>query len=501
MKRWKKTQRPRAICEFDIANVLAGIIVGDDWVQALIVHVDPRGAVYPIRSRWREIKTPPGLIPGLDSIREAIVGCWQDIHEQGTVEYSRFVLGLPPWCTTGRDTRAETMIECDERLPPLQLPRIRSHHVQALEECASQAGIPDYSVAIDMIPLSYELENGKRTQAPRGQVSPSLKLRAHTISADLGITLGILHSLHLLGIRVHEIMSSHVASTRYLSDDEKDVGSVVVDVGQRHTLCSFFSDGLLRHVAHKQDGIRKVHAEIAQKLRTTSAKVAACIREREQLLFIDDPNDNVDSLPLFRWSTMPRSTKGLEDAAFPAASRIMLGVKHCITVAQKEMMVPVRNIILISDDPLTLRIMKFLSEEQLEMCCRIAHPPQALGTPELHVMARTRTFGFFLQAVLGPPRRQVFLDRYNETMLDTFARNVSTRATDASLRVLRRLVDATTGRAATDPGAVIPASVAQEASLPHRQFHTAVGRARESLRRASQQPPTPLPENLAAILQ
>lgn len=42
--------RPGAVGELDPMNVFAGVVIGDDWVQALLMHVDPNGSVYPIRS-------------------------------------------------------------------------------------------------------------------------------------------------------------------------------------------------------------------------------------------------------------------------------------------------------------------------------------------------------------------------------------------------------------------------------------------------------------------
>ena len=499
MKLWTRTKL-KAVCELNIENVVAGVVIGDDWVQAVIVHIDPRGAVYPIRTKARRIKTQPGLIPSLDDVCKAVVSCWKEILKEGPLDYSRFVLGLPPWCLGSRDTFTEFTIDCDERLPTFRLPKIRGHHVRELEKAASTADLPRHSVPVELVPLAYVLQGNRRIIDPRGLVSDMLKLHARVVFADLGTVLGLLDCLHDQGLRVNTMMAPHTAAEVLLTNDEKHLGTVVIDVGQRYTLCSLYHNGLLRYTARTEGGIKRVYAEIAHRLGTTSDRVAAYIRDKEPDISAHESDHSIRTLPLFRSALMPRSTKGLEDAAFPAANEIFQRTTQCVKRAADEMKIRFRSMVLLGDDPITLRVLKFLAEEQLLIRGRITRPQCVLGIPQPRTIGRTRTLSFFQQAVQGTPRRQVFLDQYNQNPLDTLARRFSDKATDASRRVLHRIADTAFRKAepASAPASPEPAPVPL---TTHEQLHAAIVAARE---RHSSHTGTyaPVPrQNIASLLK
>ena len=59
-------RNPQPVCELDPTHIFGGIIIGDNWVEAVVMHVDPMGYQYPIRStqvQFERVNTAPRPVP------------------------------------------------------------------------------------------------------------------------------------------------------------------------------------------------------------------------------------------------------------------------------------------------------------------------------------------------------------------------------------------------------------------------------------------------------
>ena len=431
---------PEPIGELNPAHIFAGAVIGDDWVQAVIMHLDPQGGVYPICGQAMILPVTPGLAPSLDLVRRSLKECWLKIDPTGSLLYNKFFLCLPPWCARSSDTEVRVPIEHNRRVPGLRIPTVRPRHVSDLEEVASWHDVPEHYVTVDLAALAYELDDGRRVSNPEEFITGTLGMQAHRVFADLATTRSMLNGLRTVRVEVDVMMSSHAAAAGVLSEEEMSLGTAVVDVGRRQTHCSFFERGLLRHTSSRDGGTEDVVTSTADRMQLSREDVVTLMKQRAQLLFPDDPNHRIFALPLFRWTMAHPAVQQLDEAAQASVAAIYRRVAHSLNVATREMMLEVNRVILVGDDPLTLRILKELVEERHELPCRMAIPEPVYSAPGTHLLGYARTIAFFREAARSQQRRQVYLERYNEAVFDRISRKVKTGARRLSMHALNRLV-------------------------------------------------------------
>ncbi len=425
---WRKKLNLNARWKLEPSHTFAGIIIGDNWVQAVVVHVDPMGAFYPIKCVAVEIDIPLGQTPPLEAVVDAIETAWQQLVVKYRVEYNKFFVCLPPWCCQGRRATAQIDIEFDSRVPWFRCPTIKRHHLRQLRKQICTLSIPEEYVVTDLLPHYYVLDNGRKTPDPLSNTSRTLRMEAHLFLAERGVVRALLKRFGDIGLHVDAMMSPWTAATGIMSPSSKNKGTVLVDVGRRNTCLTFYQDANIGYSCRLPVGSDDVKQLTADRMRITPADLCSRVDDWGDRQFCVSPDKRIHSLPIFKHAQTHPAMRPYNDAAIAAVSALFKGLTQAMDVAQQEMLMNIQKIMFVGDDYLTVNALKGITEDKTDLPCHWEKPKRVHGMKNVTLLGYARALGAMRQGSISPTPHQVLIAERNEALLDIVRRRIANSA-------------------------------------------------------------------------
>jgi cell division protein FtsA len=141
--------------------------------------------------------------------------------------------------------------------------------VERVLEAARAVPVAADQKILHVLPQEYVIDNQDGIRQPIGMAGVRLEAHVHVVTAALSATQNISKCVARCGLTVDElIMQPLAASYAVLTDDEKDLGVCLVDIGAGTTDIAVFTDGAIRHTACIPIAGDQVTNDIAVALRT-----------------------------------------------------------------------------------------------------------------------------------------------------------------------------------------------------------------------------------------
>ena len=146
------------------------------------------------------------------------------------------------------------------------------------------------------IPLSWSVDGEHKINEPRGMFGRSLGVDMHFVLAGVGPLRNLAHCIERCHLSIKSVsVSPFMAGLSVLTDDEKDLGVTLIDLGGGVTSAAVFRDNALVHVETLPVGGQTLTKDIARGL-TTTAEAA----ERIKLLYgsaLHGSDDDIVQIP------------------------------------------------------------------------------------------------------------------------------------------------------------------------------------------------------------
>lgn len=121
--------------------------------------------------------------------------------------------------------------------------------------------------AIHTLPLSFSVDETNRVEDPRGLHCETLTVRLHVIDAIAPALRNLATCLHRCDLEIAELVSApFAAGLATLVEDERELGTTVIDMGGGSTSFAVFAEGQLLHTAQTQIGGLHITNDIARLL-------------------------------------------------------------------------------------------------------------------------------------------------------------------------------------------------------------------------------------------
>ncbi|WP_018144461.1 cell division protein FtsA [Thioalkalivibrio sp. AKL6] len=273
-------------------------------------------------------KSEPGLIVGLDvgtSKIEAVVG---ELTEEGDIEIigigSSPSRGLKKGVVVNIEStvqsiqraveEAELMAGCEIHsvytgIAGSHIKSYNSTGVVAIKDGEVVAGdvdrvidaaraiaIPADQRILHVLPQEYIIDEQEGIREPIGMSGVRLEAKVHLVTGAVSAAQNIVKCVERCGLRVDDIILEQLASSySVLSEDEKDLGVCLVDVGGGTTDIAVFAHGAIMHTAVIPIAGDQVTNDIAVALRTpTQYAEELKIKYACALRSLADPSESIE---------------------------------------------------------------------------------------------------------------------------------------------------------------------------------------------------------------
>ncbi|MEZ5651000.1 MAG: cell division protein FtsA [Burkholderiaceae bacterium] len=146
---------------------------------------------------------------------------------------------------------------------------VAEQDVTRVIETAKAVNIPTDQQILHVLPQEYIIDGQDDIREPLGMSGVRLEVRVLIVTGAVSAAQNIVKCVRRCGLEVQDLVLQPLASSRsVLSDDEKELGVALIDIGGGTTDIAIFTGGSIRHTAVIPIAGDQITADIAMALRT-----------------------------------------------------------------------------------------------------------------------------------------------------------------------------------------------------------------------------------------
>ncbi len=168
--------------------------------------------------------------------------------------------------------------------------------VNRVIDSARAVAIPSDQKILHILPQEYIIDGQEGIKEPVGMSGIRLEARVHMVTGAVSAAQNIIKCIRRCGLYVDDIIIEQLASSAaVLTDDEKELGVCLIDIGGGTCDIAVFTEGAIRHTAVIPIAGDQVTNDIAVALRTpTKSAEEIKIKHACALTQLADLNDTID---------------------------------------------------------------------------------------------------------------------------------------------------------------------------------------------------------------
>ncbi|MCW8890993.1 MAG: cell division protein FtsA [Sedimenticola sp.] len=141
--------------------------------------------------------------------------------------------------------------------------------VERVIDAARAVAIPADQKILHILPQEFIIDEQEGIREPVGMSGVRLEARVHMVTGAVSAAQNIVKCVRRCGLEVDDLILEQLSSSyAVLSDDEKELGVCIVDIGGGTTDIAVFTEGSIRHTAVIPIAGDQVTNDIAVALRT-----------------------------------------------------------------------------------------------------------------------------------------------------------------------------------------------------------------------------------------
>ena len=242
---------------------IVGLDIGSTKVCTLIAAVRQSG-LEPIGAGVAESKgIKKGAVVNLEAAVEAIKKSVSEAEAMAGCEVETVYVGLAGAHIKSFNSRGVTSI-------PTRMREINSDDVRRVIETARAVALSPDREIIHILPQEFTVDDQCGIGDPLGMVGTRLEVNVHIVTSSTTAAQNIVTAVNRSGLLVGDTVLEPIAvGEAILTGDEKELGSVLVDIGGGKTNLAIYHHGAVRHTVVVPLGGELFTNDIAVGLRTS----------------------------------------------------------------------------------------------------------------------------------------------------------------------------------------------------------------------------------------
>lgn len=242
-------------------RMIVGLDIGTSKVVAVVGEVDADGGLeivgigsHPSRGMKK------GVVVDIESTVNAIQRAVEEAELMAGCQIHSVYVGIAG--SHIRSMNSHGIVAVKDR-------EVQAHDVDRVIDAAQAVAIPADQKVLHVLPQEYVIDNQGGIREPMGMSGVRLEAKVHLVTCAVNAAQNIEKCIHRCGLEVDGIILEQLASSySVVTDDERDLGVCMVDIGGGTSDIAIFTDGSIRHTGVIPIAGDQVTNDIAMALRT-----------------------------------------------------------------------------------------------------------------------------------------------------------------------------------------------------------------------------------------
>jgi cell division protein FtsA len=244
----------------ELKDLVVGLDIGTAKVMVVVSELLPSGEL-----RVAGLGSAPahglkrGVVVNIDATVQSIQQALKEAEMMADCKITHVYTGITGSHIRGQNSTGMVIVR-DKEVTQVDVARV--------VETAKAINIPNDQRLLLVEPQEFVID-GHEVKEPIGMSGGRLEVKVHIVTGAQAAAENIVKCVRRCGLEVHQlVLNSSASSHAVLTEDEKDLGVALVDIGAGTTDVSIFTDGSIRHTAVIPIAGDLITSDIAMALRT-----------------------------------------------------------------------------------------------------------------------------------------------------------------------------------------------------------------------------------------
>ena len=223
-------------------NLIVGLDIGTSKIVAIVAELQPEGGLKVIglgQHTSRGLKK--GVVVNIDSTVQAIQRALEEAELMADCKISNVFTGIAG--SHIRSLNSHGMVKIKDA-------EVTQTDVDRVIETARAIALPSDQQILHILTQEFIIDGQEDVREPHGMSGMKLEVKVHIVTGAVAAAQNIIKCIKRCGLEVSDLILQPLASSMaVLSEDEKELGVCLVDIGGGTTDIAVFKQGAIRHTA------------------------------------------------------------------------------------------------------------------------------------------------------------------------------------------------------------------------------------------------------------
>ncbi len=245
----------------DAKNLIVGLDIGTSKVVAVVAEILPNGRHEVIGLGQHESRgLKKGVVVNIEATVESIQRALEEAELMADCKIRNVYTGIAG--SHIRSFNSSGMVAIKDK-------EVTAADVARVIETAKAVNIPTDQQRLHVVSQEFIVDNQEDVREPIGMSGIRLEVKVHIVTGAVSAVQNIVKCVRRCGLEVADLTLQPMASAEaVLTEDEKELGVVLVDIGGGTTDVAIFTEGAIRHTAVIPIAGDQITSDIAMALRT-----------------------------------------------------------------------------------------------------------------------------------------------------------------------------------------------------------------------------------------
>ncbi|VBE87989.1 cell division protein FtsA [Burkholderia pseudomallei] len=245
----------------DYKDLLVALDIGTSKVVAVVAELKGEGHYEVIGLGQSESKgLKKGVVVNIEATVQSIQRALEEAELMADCKITNVFTGIAG--SHIRSFNSSGMVAIKEK-------EVTQTDVARVIETAKAINIPTDQQVLHILTQEFIIDGQEDVREPIGMSGIRLEVKVHIVTGAVSAAQNIVKCVRRCGLEVNDLILQPLASSlAVLTEDEKDLGVVLVDIGGGTTDIAIFAEGAIRHTAVIPIAGDQITSDIAMALRT-----------------------------------------------------------------------------------------------------------------------------------------------------------------------------------------------------------------------------------------